>query len=393
MEGHHAESRTAPKTTSTGRVEEPKAAALAQSQERLEAPKTRIGFAEVELEKERERGDRRPQNLEKETQQDPTVRIPTGTSSEGEPSSTLTRHYREGRMYKERAASSSYFDEGYRYREEDPRTTSRKYDSYERERRPDIVQPEKERKSTKWPEKAANDLPFNIALKFKTKAERARETVKEKTREKETHASSAKARDRDQRRERMDKQSTRRSHVEDDNNSSDSDTDTYVSVNRPPPRTSKSSYSYPPRTNLRPIPTRRKTLRRDEEDEEEKEEDKWLRKDESARDYIERFQRPGLAARANCWEPTSRREKEDDKEVEDKWQGAGESAREYIERHQTPGLAARARFSRLYWESDDWLEQGEKVEGEKVVGDIYKRPRSSKVTRPSIDVPRTRPFL
>ena len=256
------------------------------------------------------------------------------------PASTPTREYRDGRIYEEREPSGSYFDEGYRYREEDPRTTSRKYDGYERERRPDIVQPEKERKSTKWPEKAANDLPFNIALKFKTKAERARETVKEKTREKETHASSAKARDRDQRRERMDKQSTRRSYVEDDNDSSDSDTATYVTVNRPPPRTSKSSYDTPPRTNLRPEPARRNTSRRDEEDEEE----------------------------------------------EDKWHGRHETAREYIERSQRPGLSGRTSSSRSYWESPE-----EPQSGRKSGSDSDKRPRASKGRRPSIDIQKTRP--
>jgi curved DNA-binding protein CbpA len=117
--------------------------------------------------------------------------------------------YRDGGIYEERAPNASYFEEGYRYREEEPRTTYRMYDGYERERRPDFGQPEKERKSTKWLEKLASGLPFNSALKFKLKAQIARERVKEKTREKEIHVPSAKSRDRDHRSARMDKQSSR----------------------------------------------------------------------------------------------------------------------------------------------------------------------------------------
>ena len=252
---------------------------------------------------------------------------------------TPAREYRDGRIYEEREPSGSYFEEGYRYREEEPRTTSRKYDGYEREKKPDFAQPEKERKSTKWPEKAANDLPFNIALKFKTKAGKARETVKEKTREKETQASNAKTRDRDQKRERMDKQSSRRAYVADDNSSSDSDTATYVSINRPPARASKSAYDSPPRTKSKPEPTRRNTSRRDDEEDQE-----------------------------------------------DKWHSIHGSAREYIERSQRPGLSGRTSSSRSYWESPD-----DRQSGRKSGSDSDKRPRSSKGRRPSIDVQKTRP--
>ena len=268
---------------------------------------------------------------------------PTRTASypmRAPPPSTPSREYRDGRIYEEREPSS-YFDEGHRYREEEPRNASRKYDGYERERRSDTVQPDKERKSSKWPDKAANDLPFNIALKFKAKAGKAREAVKEKTREKEVHASSAKARDRDQRKERLEKRSNTQSYVEDDNASSDSDTATYVTVNRPPPRTSKSSYDSPPRPKLKPEPTRR---------------------------------------------TTSRREEDDDQEEEDKWHGRHESAREYIERSQRPGLSGRTSSSRSYWEPPE-----DRPSGRKSGSDSDKRPRSSKGRRPSIDIQKARP--
>jgi len=192
------------------------------------------------------------------------------------PPSTLTRDYQDGSVYEELEPGGIYFEKGYHYREREPRTTSAKYDVFEPERRPDVREPEKERKSTKWPEKAANDLPFNITLKFKPRAER--------TREKEIHAASAKARNWDQRRERMDKQSNRRAYVE-DGSSSDSDTATYVAINRPLPRTSKSAYDLPPRTKSKPEPTRRPTSRREKEEDDE---DKWDKIHGKAKEYIER---------------------------------------------------------------------------------------------------------
>lgn len=271
---------------------------------------------------------------------DPPPRTPSYPMRTPPPSSsTPTREYRDGRIYEERAPSGSYFEEGYRYREEEPRTTSRKYDGYERERRPEFGQPEKEKKSSKWPEKAANDLPFNIALKFKAKAQKTREVVKEKAREKEAHASNAKSRDREQRRERMDKQSSRRPYVEDDY-SSDSDTATYASVNRPRPRTSTSAYDSVPRAEPKPELPRRNTSRREEDEDEE----------------------------------------------EDKWHSIHGTAREYIERSQRPGISGRTSSSRSYWESLD-----DRQSGRKSGSDSDKRPRSSKGRRPSVDVPNTRP--
>jgi curved DNA-binding protein CbpA len=270
---------------------------------------------------------------------DPPPRTPS-YPTRAPPPSTPGREYRDGRIYEEREPSGSYFEEGYRYREEEPRTTSRKYDGYERERKPDFGQPEKERKSTKWPEKAANDLPFNIALKFKVKAQKARETVKERAREKETHASSAKSRDQTQRRERMDKQSSRRAYVEDDDSTSDSDTATYATTNRLPPRSPRSAYDSLPRSKARPEPARRTTSRREEEDDEE----------------------------------------------EDKWHEIHGSAREYIERSQRPGVSGRSSSSRSYWESAD-----DRQAGRKSGSDSDKRPHSSKGRRPSIDVQKTRP--
>ena len=256
------------------------------------------------------------------------------------PPSTSNREYRDGRIYEERAPNASYFDEGYRYREEDPRTTSRKYDGYERERRPDFGQPEKERKSTKWPEKTASGLSFNSALKFKVKAQKARETVKEKTREKEIHASSAKSRDRDHRSARMDKQSSRRAYVEDDYSSSDSDTATYVTINRPsPPRPSNSPYDSTPRPRSKPEPPRRSTSTLDEEDEDE-----------------------------------------------DKWRDIHGTAKEYIERSQRPGVSGRSSSSRTYWGST-----GDRQPERKSGSDSDKRPQSSKGRRSSADAQKTRP--
>jgi hypothetical protein len=157
--------------------------------------------------------------------------------------------------------------EVYRYKEEEPRTTSRRYDSYERERNPAFGQPETESKPTKRPEKAADDLLFKIAVKLKTKAQKAREAVKEKTRDKETHAPSAKSRDLDPRKERIDKQSSRRAYVEEeDNSSTDSGIVAYVPVNRPPPRSSKSTDESLRRTKSKPEPTRKNTLKREEEE-------------------------------------------------------------------------------------------------------------------------------
>jgi curved DNA-binding protein CbpA len=253
------------------------------------------------------------------------------------PPSTPNREYRDGKVYEERAPS--YFDEGYRYRDEEPRTTSRKYDGYERERRPDFGQPEKERKSTKWPEKTASELPFGIALKFKAKAQKTRDAVKEKAREKEMHASSAKSRDRDHRSARMDKQSSRRAYVEDDD-SSDSDTATYVTVNGPSPRPSKSPYDSTPQPRSKPEPPRRSTSNLDEEDEDE----------------------------------------------EDKWHSFHGTAKEYIERSQRPGLPGRPSSSRTYWEFGE-----DRQSGRKSGSDSDKRPQSSKGRRPSIDVHKTRP--
>jgi curved DNA-binding protein CbpA len=204
------------------------------------------------------------------------------------PPSTPTREYRDGRIYEERGPSRSYFEEGYRYREEEPRTTSRKYNGYERERKSEFGQREKERKSTKWPEKAANDLPFNIAPKFKAKAQKTGEKINEKTREKETHAASARSKHQTQRKERMDKPSGRRRYIEDDS-SSDSDIATYVTTKKPPPRPPKPSYDSPPCTKSKPAPTRRPTSRREEEDGDE--EDRWHKLHCSAREYIERNQR------------------------------------------------------------------------------------------------------
>ena len=267
-------------------------------------------------------------------------------------SSPPARDYRDQRTYEEYGPSGSYFDEPYRYREEEPRTTSRKYDGYEQERRPDVREPEKERKSTKWSEKTPSRLAFDNAIKFKAKAQKARDTAREKTREKEIHASSAKSRDQDHRSAWMDKQSSRRAYVEDDYSSSDSDTATYVTINTPPRRPPPFNSILRPRP--KPEPTRRPTSGREEEKNEGDDgEDKWHDIHENAREYYERSQRPGTSR--TYWgslsdRQSSRREEEEDGE-EDLWHSIHEAARDYCGRSQRPGTSGRTSSSRTYWGS------------------------------------------
>jgi hypothetical protein len=147
---------------------------------------------------------------------------------EGAPPWKQSSEYRDGRLYRESTPSSSYFEEGYRYRQEGPRRSSRKYDDYEP--RSSAGREEKENKNSEQREKAANNIAVNIATKLKAKAKNAREAANEKTRKKESHASGARPKDRDKRRSRSDIQ-TRRAYVEDES-SSDSDTATYVTNNR-----------------------------------------------------------------------------------------------------------------------------------------------------------------
>lgn len=74
-------------------------------------------------------------------------------------------------------------DGSYRYRARKPLEPLWKSDGYQREKRPYIGQPEKERKSANLPEKAATDLPSDIMLRFKAKAQKVRETVRERAKE------------------------------------------------------------------------------------------------------------------------------------------------------------------------------------------------------------------
>jgi hypothetical protein len=99
--------------------------------------------------------------------------------------------YQDARTYEERVPGRSYLEEGCRYREEEPRPKSRKHDVSQPERRPDVREPEKERKSAKWPEMAAYGQPFNAALKAKVKAKTTREITKHKIREKEREIAKA----------------------------------------------------------------------------------------------------------------------------------------------------------------------------------------------------------
>jgi curved DNA-binding protein CbpA len=335
---------------------------------------------------------------------------------------TPNREYRDRIIYEQRAPSASYFDEGYRYREEEPRTTSRKYDGYERERRPEFGQPEKERKSGKRPEKTNSDLPFDIALKFKVKAQKTRDAAKEKTREKEMHASSAKSKDRDHRSPQMDKQRSRRAYVENDD-SSDSDIATYVTINRPSPRPSKSPYDSTPRPRSE-VPAK---VQKGRETVKEKIREKEIHassaksRDRSARvdkysskrayddyDYFSSDSdtatyvatnrpspRPSKSPYDSTPRPRSKPEPSrrrtstlEEDEDEDKWRGIHIDAKEYIERSQRPSLSGRTSSSQTYRETPD-----DRQTGRQSGSDGEARPRSSKGRRPSVDVQETRPPL
>ena len=139
---------------------------------------------------------------------------------------TPRRGFQDQRAYKEPKSSRSIFEEGYRYREDEPRrASSRKYDVYER-------------KASASGEDGGK------------KKTNAREGVKDKSTRGELYASSVRERererDRDRRREQADR-STRRVYVESDT-SSDSDTHT-------PPRSSKR----PERLSRPGLSRRRKT--------------------------------------------------------------------------------------------------------------------------------------
>ena len=294
------------------------------------------------------------------------------------PPSTPNREYRDGKVYEERTPNPSYFDESYRYRDEEPRTTFRKYDGYERERRPDFGQPEKERKSTKWPEKTASELPFGIALKFKVKAQKTRDAVKEKAREKarekEIHASSTKSRDRDHRSARMDKQSSRRAYVEDDYSSSDSDTVTYATINRPSqPRPSKSPYDFTPRSE---VPVKMQKVR---ETVKEKTREKEIR-----------------ASRAKSRDRSARMDKQSSRRayVEDDYSSSDSDTVTYA----TINRPSQPRPSKSPYDSTprprskpEPPEDRHRRTRSPCGSDNDTRPRSSKGRRPSIDAQETRP--
>ena len=253
-------------------------------------------------------------------------------SAAAPPRSTPSREFRDGRMYEERVPSGSFFEEGARYREDESRASSRKYDGYER--RSSGGQPEKERKSSKW-DKPAAGLSFEMAFKLKKTAARAKESVREKTRE--SHAANAKSRDREQRRDRSEKHG-RRAYVEEDS-SSDSDTVTYVSTQ--PARSSRPEQPSPQRTGSKQESPRQKSS------------------------------------------PTTPRHDED---LEDEWERRHGSARDYIERSQKRPTSSRTDSTRSYWAPAE-----EQNSGRKSGSDSDRRPTSSKGRRPSIDVQRVRP--
>ena len=72
----------------------------------------------------------------------------------------LSREHRNGSFSERSAPTSSYFEEGYRYWEELPWTSSREYEEYDRKL--SVDREEKGRKSSKRRGQAATDTPFDV---------------------------------------------------------------------------------------------------------------------------------------------------------------------------------------------------------------------------------------
>ncbi|KAL9111434.1 MAG: hypothetical protein Q9227_004111 [Pyrenula ochraceoflavens] len=195
------------------------------------------------------------------------------------PSAGSSFEYRDGRIVEERAPK---FTDDDRYFEE-PRTTSRKYDGYERERKTSTTYPEKDKRS-KYP-----NISTSIKTKLSEKASSARDRAREKP-----HHSEAKAREKERKREASDKHSRRAAYVEDPDDSSDSDTATIFTA-RPQPRRA-ATYDDRSRTvRMAATPRKKETKRSSRDDDYSDEWDSYRGKHETyhndARDYIARASR------------------------------------------------------------------------------------------------------
>ncbi len=190
------------------------------------------------------------------------------------PQFSAAREYRDGHYYEERVPMGAAFfeDEENRYREEPPRASVRKGESYERKTSGPYI----EKKSTGW---KAGGISIDIAMKMQKKAA----TAKAKIRERDVRAATAKSRDQERKRDASDKHNSRRAYVE-EGSSSDSDTATYASVNYKAAKASPAS-STPRRSKS--DQTRRKESKYSD-DEDDWSQDKHQDLHASARDYIQK---------------------------------------------------------------------------------------------------------
>lgn len=190
------------------------------------------------------------------------------------PQFSAAREFKDGHYYEERVPMGAAFfeDEDNRYREEPPRVSVRKGESYERKTSGPYI----EKKSTGW---KSGGISIDIAMKMQKKAD----TAREKIRERDARATTAKNRDQERKRDAFDKRTSRRAYVEEDS-SSDSDTATYASVNYKASKTTPAS----------PIPRRSNSdQKRAKETKHTDDEDEWVQDryqdlHASARDYIQK---------------------------------------------------------------------------------------------------------
>ena len=260
------------------------------------------------------------------------------------PPSSRTEYY-NGSYFEERVprGAESYFDEEYddRYREPQ-RTTSRKYDEYEREQRdrkaPSAREAEKvrEKKKDRW--QAQEGMSFKAAFKMKEAANRAKTRVHEEKSKKDKYADDQRAREQDRRRASADKY--KQKIVED----SSSGEETFVSKSRQANRPTKTSTPASPRARA---------------------------KTESAAMKESR--------------PSSRSYGEEEEAYVDDYEQKHADAFSYINKSTRPSMD-RKDSAHSYWDREQPRNSG---------SDSDRRPHSSRARRPSInvDVPRSRPSM
>lgn len=223
--------------------------------------------------------------------------------------------YRDGHVVEERAPK--FFDDDRPYFEE-PRTSSRKHqnydrhdkydryeksDRYDRYERETYREKERERKnSTAYSEKKSSKSSSGISATIEKKIRQSAKIAREKV--------ESKSRDKERKREASDKHSSRRAYVEDDDSSSDSDTIVPPS-RRPAPPKRAATYDERPRTSKGETPRKREEKRPTREEEYSDEWDAYRHKHEdyhlNAREYIDRSRtRPKIyrtTEDAHYWRP------------------------------------------------------------------------------------------